>query len=581
MMVNSSWIYIRSFGKIIKYFPFLLFNYFIFANTAYSQGNTINQIMQSRMVQIQDTQLLLIDGNRIASVKVIPELYAQRNFSPAWKDNKKRDELIQIIRHIDEEGLNPKDYFLDSLIRYQNSGKDLSDNDRVDFDILLTESLLRLAYHIRFGKVDPRSLDSNWNYSRSLENIDPVNIIQSMIDSDSIKAFIDRTVPRQPFYGRYKKVLAEYRKIREQGGWQPVSPGPTLKPGMEDTRVAELKRRLQVTGDLPGTVSGPVNHFDVSLEAAVKNFQERHRLEPDGLVGKNTLQALNVSVDDRIDQIRVNLERGRWVFEDVQGEFFVINIAGFQAFLVRDNQVVWDARVMVGRPYRKTPVFKTEMKYMVLNPTWTVPPGILRKDILPKGNEVPAYLREKGMDVLDQAGNRINPDSLDWLALSGRNFPYILRQPPGPTNALGRIKFIFPNPHLVYLHDTPNKELFEHPERTFSSGCIRIENPLELAELIMGDREKWNQQSFTRAIETNRTQTIYLPKPLTVLFLYWTVMIDQDGQEIFLNDVYDRDKDILKALDGEFKFSLPEGLPDRYYNYEIPEQIKDAGYTMR
>jgi murein L,D-transpeptidase YcbB/YkuD len=522
--------------------------------------------MQSRMVQLQDTNSLTIDSNKIAAHTLIPELYTRRHFTMAWQDASKRDELIGIIQHIDSEGLNPEDYLLHSLLKYHEQEKLLTDSDRVDFDILLTESLVRLGYHLRFGKVDPKSQEPNWNLNRSLENEDPAAIIQAAIDAYSIQAFIDREIPRQAFYVRYKQALADYRNIKAQGGWPVVPPGPSLKPGMQDPRITLLKKRLQIEGYLKGSLADPPEYFDAALEEAVNQFQQRHGLGIDGVAGKQTLEAMNISVEDRIDQIRVNLERGRWVFKDIQGEFFIINIAGFKAYFVRDNQLVWTSRVMVGRTYRKTPIFKSAIRYMILNPTWTVPPGILRKDVLPKVRKDPEYIQEQRFAVLDGAGKRVDPASIDWSASAGKNLSYTFRQASGPDNALGRIKFVFPNSHFVYLHDTPHKELFDRPERTFSSGCIRIENPLELAELLLNDKEKWSQQKIAEAIATDKTQTINLPQPVTIMLLYWTVVIDPDGTVNFTKDIYGRDKKVLETLDGEFNISLPEGLPERYYD---------------
>lgn len=558
-------LYIRFFGIFIKLFFFATVLNLSFINACYPQTDPLQQIIQSRMVQLQDSNSLIINGNKIAAVRLIPEFYAKRQFTPAWRDGSKRDELIGIIRDVYNEGLNPEDYLLHSLLHYHEQESQLTDRDRVDFDILLTESLVRLGYHLRFGKVDPKSQDPNWNLNRSLENEDPAAIIQAAIDSYSIQAFIDRTIPRQAFYAQYKQALADYLNIKAQGGWPVVPPGPSLKPGMQDPRIAILTRRLQAEGYLHGPLPGPPDYFDAALDDAVNRFQQRHGLGTDGVVGRQTLEALNVSVEDRIDQTRVNLERSRWVFKDIQGDFLIINIAGFKAYFVRDNQLIWTSRVMVGRPYRRTPVFKSEIKYMILNPTWTVPPIILRNDVLPRVKTDPGYIEEQRFSVLDQAGKRIDPASIDWTVYPEKNFPYTLRQESGPDNALGRLKFVFPNSHFVYLHDTPHKELFDRPERTFSSGCIRIENPLQLAELLLNDREKWNQQKIAEAISTDQTQTIYLPEPVTIMLLYWTVVIEPDGTVNFRKDIYGLDKKVLQALDGEFNISLPEGLPDRYY----------------
>ena len=548
-------LYIRSFRTIIKLFLIITIQNICFVNFGYSQTDELQQIMQSRIARLQDTGSLFIDGEKLAAVRLIPELYTKRNFSLAWQNINKRDELISIISRIDSEGLNPDDYLLHNILKYRNQGAQLTEPEQVDFDILLTESLVRLAYHLRFGKVNPESLDPNWNLDRGMEYGDPLYNIQSIINSDSIQAFIDRAIPRQPFYQRYIKALAFYRRILEEGGWPTVASGPALKPDMNDPRIKILKQRLRIEGYLQEPLSDITNYYDASLEEAVKTFQARHGLDVDGVVGKQTLEELNTSVADRIDQIRVNLERGRWVLKDVQGEFLVVNIAGFKAYLVRDNKLIWTSRVIVGRTYRKTPVFKSAIKYMIFNPTWTVPPNILRNDVLPKARKDPAYITEQRFEVFDREGKQVDPDSLDWSGFTGKNFPYTLQQEPGPDNALGRIKFVFPNSHFVYLHDTPHRELFGHQERTFSSGCIRLENPLQLAELLLNDKEKWNRQKIEDAIATNKTRTIYLPEPVTIMLLYWTVVIEPDGIVNFRKDIYKRDGKLLDALNGEFSIS--------------------------
>ena len=559
-------LYIRSFRTIFKLFLLAIVPNFLFINAGHTQDNELQEIMQARMASLQDTGSLYIDGEKLAAFRLIPELYTKRNFSLEWQNTSKRNELISIINDIDSEGLNPDDYLLQILQKYNDRYGQLTDEERADFDILLTESLVRLANHLRFGKVNPESLDPNWNLDRDTGNDDPLDIIQAIIDSDSIQAFIDQAIPRQPFYKRYKKALADYRKIMEEGGWPAVPSGPALKPGMNDPRIKLLKKRLQIEGYLQEPTSGLSDYFDAMLEAAVKEFQQRHGLDADGVAGKQTLEAINVSVKDRIDQIRVNLERGRWVLKDVHGEFLIVNIAGFKAYLVRENKLIWTSRVIVGRTYRKTPVFKSAIKYMIFNPTWTVPPGILRKDVLPKASKEPAYITDQRFEVVDDEGRQVDPDSLDWSGYTGKNFPYILRQKSGPDNALGRIKFVFPNSHFVYLHDTPHKELFGNPERTFSSGCIRIENPVQLAELLLNDKDKWNQQKIADAIATNKTQTVYLPEPVTIMLLYWTVIIEPDGIVNFRKDIYDRDNKVMQALNREFNISLPSGLPEKYNN---------------
>jgi L,D-transpeptidase YcbB len=285
----------------------------------------------------------------------------------------------------------------------------------------------------------------------------------------------------------------------------------------------------------------------------VERFQHRHGLEADGAVGRRTLAALNVPVEARIDQLRVNLERTRWVFRDLEPRYLIVNIAGFHAYLMEDGKSVWDSRVVVGTRYRKTPVFKARMTYLVLNPTWTVPPTILKEDIIPAMRRDPGYLASRNMVLLDASGQRVDTADIDLQNLTIRNFPYVVRQEPGPQNALGRIKFMFPNRHFVYLHDTPSRGLFERANRTFSSGCIRVEHPLTLAELLLDDPVNWNRAKIEARLADGKTQTVNLKTPITVFLVYWTAEPEADGEVNFFNDVYRRDAAVLKALDEPFR----------------------------
>jgi murein L,D-transpeptidase YcbB/YkuD len=279
----------------------------------------------------------------------------------------------------------------------------------------------------------------------------------------------------------------------------------------------------------------------------VRGFQARHGIAADGVIGPATLAALNVPVAARIEQLRASLERARWVFYDPESEFLVVNVAGFELYLVRRGQVVWRTRVQVGRPYRQTPIFRAEMTYLVVNPTWTVPPTIFRNDILPAVRRNPAYLASRNIDVFDRGGAPVDPASVDW---SGRNPPYRLVQRPGPDNALGRIKFMFPNEHAVYLHDTPSRDLFERDSRAFSSGCIRVENPFELAEQLIGER---GRERLDAVVASGETRTVFLDKPMTVMLLYWTAEVDAAGRVSFFPDVYQRDASLIAALAEPFR----------------------------
>jgi len=422
-----------------------------------------------------------------------------------------------------------------------------------DFDMLLTDSLIRLGYHLIFGKVDPEDHHTHWNLAVEIDDDEPVVAIQEILDAGNLGKEIEALRPQNIIYNQFKSALKKYRAIKTDGGWEPLPEGPTLKKGMKDNRILLLRKRLKITSDLEADASNSES-FDDQLEQAVIRFQNRHHLTADGAVGKQTLAALNVPVEDRIDQIRINLERARWVLHAISGQFVIADIAGFEVFVYQDNEIVWTSRVQVGRPYRRTPVFKAEIKYLDLNPTWTIPPGILAKDILPAVKKDPKYLKDRNIKVIDRTGKAVNQDTIDWSKYTGRNFPYQLRQDPGPDNAMGLIKIMFPNKHLVFIHDTPSKSLFERTDRTFSSGCIRTEKPFELAQILLNDPDKWNENSFKQAIDSGRTQTVMLPKPVPILLFYWTAAMEPDGTVRFKKDPYKRDAEVLQGLNGNFKF---------------------------
>jgi murein L,D-transpeptidase YcbB/YkuD len=520
------------------------------------QADLINEIIRTQVEQITASEELNIGDESIASVSVLPELYERCDFCLLWDRPENVAILLQEIANIGEDGLDPEDYHygelkdLDARIK---AAKSAAPEMLADFDLLLTDSLIRLDYHLISGKVDPESLDPHWNLSREIDDRDPVVSIEEVLMTGDLAKALDNLRPTHIYYKNLKIALAKYRDIQTAGGWKPVPTGATLKIGVTDDRVPALRKRLSISGDLQDAPRDST-FFDQQLEKAIKHFQRRHRLTVDGAVGKNTLEALNVPVETRIDQIRVNLDRARWVLHAIGGNFVLVDIAGFHAYFFQKDRIVWESRVQVGRPYRRTPVFRSDIKYLVFNPTWTVPPGILRKDILPALKKNPNYLKERNISVIDLQGNIINQNAIDWSQYPKRSFPYMLRQDPGPSNALGLIKIMFPNEHLVYLHDTPSRSLFESENRTFSSGCIRVEKPFELAELLLRNPAKWNQESFNAVIASKKPHTIMLPAHIPVLLLYWTVAVDQNGEVQFKKDPYDRDRAVLEGLEEDFKF---------------------------
>jgi len=515
-----------------------------------------------RYVTQHDHRDHAVRGDRVVLDDVVARYYESQQFLPKWREPTRLDLLIASLADMDDDGLDPADYHIEVLQAYRDelrATRVLQPAEQADLELIATDAMMLALYHLYLGKVDPEKLSAQWNFSTR-----PVSVergferLTQALDSGRIRETFDAARPQHVWYERGRERLREYREIAAAGGWSPVSDGPTLKTGMSDPRVPALRHRLRVTKDLAGDTGPPTQSestaYDPELEAAVKRFQERHGLTPDGAVGPATRAALNVPVSARIDQIRVNLERARWVLHEIKGEFVLVDVAGFEVSYFRDDEPVWSSKVIVGRPYRETPIFRSLITYVVFNPTWTIPPGILVKDKLPVIKRDPGYLKRNNIRVIDARGRQVDPSSVNWSRYGAGNLPpYQLRQDPGDDNALGLVKIMFPNPYLVYLHDTPSKSLFEKDERTFSSGCIRVQKAFELAELVLNDPARWNQETMAQVVASGKTQTVNLERPVPVLLLYWTAQPRADGQVSFHNDVYGRDPPTLAALDSEFR----------------------------
>ncbi len=524
---------------------------------AWAQIDRSEEMLREKIEQLRLLKSLNIGEASIVSAIVVPDFYERRAFRLAWEKRSSVDELLRAIRDSEADGLDPRDYHLVTLERLRDAlaaSPTPMPGMRADFDIVLTDALVRLNYHLMFGKVDPERLDPSWNMSRDINGFEPAVFMQQELDSGLLYQALENEKPTHAFYSGLKAALAQYRAIKAAGGWPRIPAGPSLKLGMHDNRIPTLRRRLIVTGDLGSSPSDGSAIFDTALAEAVKVFQRRHGLTADGVLGSGTLAALNVPVEERIQQLLVNLERGRWVLHHLGDTFLVVNVAGYHAYYVKDGQMVWQGRAQVGNPYRQTPSFKAEMTYLVFNPNWTVPPTIFSQDYLPSLKRDPGYARRKGLKVVDRAGRVVDAGRVDWSRYSANNTPYLLRQDPGPRNSLGRVKFVFPNDHAVFLHDTPNQALFNKTERAFSSGCIRVENALELARLLLNDDGEWNRQAIDRVVGTGKTRTVVLYEPVPVLLLYWTAWVGADGRLNFRHDFYSRDKLVLQGLTGGFRF---------------------------
>ncbi len=546
------------FFKLIKPYILLLLLLPLSVYAKSLDNSHFSEVMKLRLnVGQPPTNSLTLDGERLLGVNAIKRMYRLNNFDPLWNEKTSKQLFSEINEAVTLDGLQKQDYTLpgiESLINGQHL-KDLSAKDRVERELALTESLLRLTYHLRFGKVDPVSLDSNWNYAKRLDFEDPVAALYQAIKDQNVKTILDGERPAHPYYHKLQKILANYRALETAGGWQPIEPGPTIKLDQQGDRIIQVRERLMKTDVLlaKSTPDSSSSLYDKNLQQAIIRFQKQHSLDTDGKVGKNTLNALNMSVADRIDQIRVNLERLRWVMHEIGDEFLLVDLPGFEAFFMRNGQKEWQGKIQVGKAFTATPVFKGKLEYLEFNPTWTIPPGIIRRSILPNLRKDPGYLDKKGYLLLDFKGKKVNPHSVDWKNIKG--FPYIVRQPAGKNNALGLVKFIFPNSHFVFLHDTNHRELFNRNTRTFSAGCIRVEKPFKLSEKLLATTQGWDRKNIDQLVTSGKTKRVHPKDKIPVLITYTTVGMDEQGKARFKPDIYKRDSAVLAGLNGPIKIA--------------------------
>ncbi len=512
--------------------------------------------------------LQLADGRHNQGEPLV-RFYEGRAFQPAWQNPAHVRAMIAAIRAADTHGLVPEHYHMQALQRlaaHTLSAADAASPHDARLDILLSDSFFRLAHALSYGCVDPLRFNPDWNFPPAEAQADLPALLSAALADGRIQARLEERAPSHPLYRRLRTALARYRQIAAEGGWASIPEGPLLEIGTRDARVPLVRERLKRTGDLGIDTDGDPLVLEPALSRAVLRFQERTRVDresargddDDGEVGAATLAALNVPVATRIRQLRVNLERCRWLLHDQPATFILVDMAGYRGHLYKNDEIVWRARIQVGDPYRETPSFRADVTRVEFNPTWTVPQGIMRKTILPKIRKNREYLAKKHMQVFDRDRRPVDPDTVDWNRYTAASLPYRIVQAPGPHNAVGRVKFIMPNKHFIYLHDTPYKSEFGQIERAFSAGCIRVDKPYKLAKRLL-DRpsDPWTIGRIREILATNQTAKFRMPEPMPVLLIYLTAMVDDQGQVHFRKDFYKRDAALIEALDQ----SLPPARP--------------------
>jgi murein L,D-transpeptidase YcbB/YkuD len=508
-----------------------------------------NVFLQHQLEPILIGESHSIAAKQVASPDLTVALYKANDFELVWANKSTAQEALRSISQSTLEGLSPSDYHYETLLNLsQQLTEPGSEAVVAQFDVLLSDAIMTYAKHLIRGKVNPKQLTPTWNYEQFHLSPDETAIaLLEHIKANDVEAGLKRLKPTLLHYEELKKALAFYRNLQAQGELPPVVlAGKVLKAGESDPSVPLIKEKLRRLDYYEVDGSAQSNEYSDDLVEAIKKLQHFNQITEDGEIGKHTLSVLNTTYQTYVNTIMVNLERIRWVNNSLSERYVIVNIAGFKLFLYENASVKWQTNVVVGQKYKETPIFKGQMSHIVMNPTWTVPRSI-SKGIIEKAQNNPSYLAEKDFIVVDSKRNPVDINSIDWPSANQSHFPYWFVQQPSVNNALGQIKFIFPNQYSIYLHDTPAKSLFKQEQRAFSHGCVRVEDPFDFATQILQNSGEWPRSKIDEVIAAEATLNVNLADPLDVYLMYWTVSANSDELH-FYPDVYERDAAVLERL---------------------------------
>ena len=487
--------------------------------------------------------------------KLTRQFYERRQHQPAWIDGtdplEQIDELVAALKAASDEGLHPDLYnvaLLDARLIEARKGlltdKGFDVEEAGSLDVWLTYSYMSYASDLADGLSDLAHANERWQIKP--EQFDPAAHLEQALESHRVEASMRALTPEHPDYAALRQALHRYRESQAKGGWPRVPATLKVKPGQTNRDVPALAARLAATGDFGGRLpaAGRPAAYSKELEEAVKAFQRRHGLADDGVVGPSVVSVMNVPVEKRIAQIELNLERWRWLPRSLGDRHILVNIPEYRLEVRDRNQVPLAMRVVVGKSDTPTPIFSGRMTYLVFSPYWNVPPDIAEGETLPEVLKDPGFLERSDMEVIDADGRPVDPSAIDPADPTRYRF----RQRPGAHNSLGLVKFMFPNEHNVYLHDTPADSLFARASRSFSHGCVRLEEPLALASYVLRDRGEWTRERIEEAMNAGEEKVVKLTAAIPVYLVYWTARASGDGVVQFRNDVYGIDAQQTRQL---------------------------------
>ena len=517
-----------------------------FAGCAEDEGPLPAQRIRSIVRGIQRPVVRTAVGDTVRLSDEVAVFYRNRGFEPVWVEGEnvleEADAALEVIAGAANDGLDPERYKYGAIVRLrQHFDETESDVDDAaeqtmlgDLDVMLTEGFRRYARDLAMGTLDPDSSGVEWEIER---NVDPgAQPIEAVANGAAPEEVLNALRPITPYYRRLMVALQRYRQVAEAGGWPAAGDVGKVEPGESSAGVARVRARLAASADsveaaLARAGQGAPDRYDEQLVDAVKRFQYRHGLEPDGVIGGATVEAMNVPIEQRILSIRTNLDRWRWLPRDLGQRFILVNVAGQELEVVDNDTVVMAMNVVVGKVGNETPIFSDSLEHIVVNPYWNVPSNIADEELWPIAARDPGYLARNNYEVVSNGGQRT------------------IRQRPGPDNALGEVKFLFPNSHDVYLHDTPADHLFSQSERAFSHGCVRVEKPRELARLLIDMTTDRDPEYFDELAALDTEKWINVDDEIPVWILYFTAWARPDGVVNFYGDVYSRDENLQEQVD--------------------------------
>jgi murein L,D-transpeptidase YcbB/YkuD len=480
--------------------------------------------------------------------------YEANNYKPVWSkasffSDSKADKLLDKFENAWKHGLNPASYRVEEIQALMNQ---YGQEAEYQLDLILSDALIRYGHDLSAMRVDPRSIGQRAKYWR--EPLAPIDILNHVATHSNLDSALKGLEPSGDLYKKLQReLLSLYRTNPESMEFRQIAVDGLLRPGSSNKAVLSIRERL---GFDPNSAPQGAYYYDDQLAQAVMAFQKGQGVKPDGIVGPQTVKLMNITREDRINQLLVNLERLRWVEPNKPERYVMVNVPSATLWAVDNNQVKLEMPVVVGRPKRPTNIFKTEITGIRFNPKWTVPPTIKRDDYLPKLREDPYYLFDRGIELVDKENMTVDPGLINWQEKTWAEVNQMrMIQGSGRSNPLGLVRVIMENPFNIYLHDTPTKSYFKRSNRALSSGCVRMAEPQKFADFVLAPNDNWSKERKDKILASGKEQNIWAHKPLPVYILYQTVWLGEQGQVVYGQDLYGHDAILLKEL------KKIEGLP--------------------